>query len=147
MVSMSLMEFIEQREAEIKELRKALYEELKQLKAAKAAISGISVRVESSDESSSAQAEPTIKEMTLEVISDAERALTAEEILQAIKSKFLKEIQRTSLSPQLTRLKREGRIAYDVETSQWGFPAKNSESGGLDSDFDAERLEEPGDLL
>jgi len=147
MASMSLMEFIEQREAEIKELRKALYEELKQLKAAKAAISGISVRAESGDESSSAQAEPTIKEMTLEVISDAERALTAEEILQAIKSKFLKEIQRTSLSPQLTRLKREGRIVYDIETSQWGFPAKNSGSEGLDSDFDAERLEEPGDLL
>lgn len=59
----------------------------------------------------------SIKGMVVEVLGVAyPRGLTALEILSQIQSKWLPSLERTSLSPQLSRLKREGVIRNERTT-------------------------------
>lgn len=46
----------------------------------------------------------TLKQMAFTVLSEADKAMTANQILQSISDKFGQKIQRTSMSPQLSRL-------------------------------------------
>lgn len=62
----------------------------------------------------------SIKVMVMDVIHDSDRPLQAVEILERINKQFNVEIPRTSLSPQLSRLRDEGRIRYDPNTRSWG---------------------------
>ena len=58
------------------------------------------------------QFEKSIKEMVLEVLRANDMApMSALDILDAIKTRFGADIERTSLSPQLSRLKNDGLIA------------------------------------
>lgn len=140
MSELSLLEFIEMREAEIKERRRILLEELKQLKAARAAIAGVSGNRPVTQAPASTR-ELTIKEMALDVVSSSSSPLTAEEILAEMNKKFLKDIQRTSLSPQLSRLRQDERLDYDPDSGRWGLPVEvakkldgeaDSQNSGLD---------------
>lgn len=63
---------------------------------------------------------PSIKNMVMDVIHDSDRPLHAVEILQRINSKNELNIPRTSLSPQLSRLRQEGKLTYDPNTRLWG---------------------------
>ncbi|AMJ62277.1 hypothetical protein [Bosea sp. PAMC 26642] len=54
--------------------------------------------------------EKTIKEAVLEVLGVLGTGLTALDLLSAINAKFDTDYPRTSLSPQLSRLKAEGKI-------------------------------------
>tara|TARA_B100000614_G_scaffold151374_1_gene134212 strand:- start:2710 stop:2970 length:261 start_codon:yes stop_codon:yes gene_type:complete len=54
----------------------------------------------------------TIKEMVLELLAEVfPEGLTALEILERIQARWLPGLERTSLSPQLSRLKNEELIA------------------------------------
>lgn len=53
---------------------------------------------------------PTIKEAVMQVLLHYPNGLTALEILREVNLRFALGIVRTSLSPQLSRLKRDGRI-------------------------------------
>lgn len=55
--------------------------------------------------------EGSIKEQVLKILSDEDRPMKALEILSQLKNAGF-EIVRTSLSPQLSRLKQEGRLLY-----------------------------------
>lgn len=57
--------------------------------------------------------EKTIKEAVIEVLGVAEGGLTANDILAAINAKFATDYPRTSLSPQLSRLKSEGKLTRE----------------------------------
>ncbi|PWB60812.1 MAG: hypothetical protein C3F17_13920 [Bradyrhizobiaceae bacterium] len=53
---------------------------------------------------------PTIKEAVLQVLKERGRGLTSNEILDAINDRFFGgDMERTSLSPQLSRLKNEDK--------------------------------------
>ncbi len=60
----------------------------------------------------------TIKQMVLRLLDESSpQGLTALEILERIQKRWKSELERTSLSPQLTRLKVDGAI-YN-EKNQW----------------------------
>lgn len=63
---------------------------------------------------------PTIKTMVMHVLNDSEAALQADLILERINEEFGAGLVRTSLSPQLSRLRREGKLRYDPSTRSWG---------------------------
>jgi hypothetical protein len=67
----------------------------------------------------------TIKDMVLEVLGPIAEGAEALTILQFIKDRFGKEIERTSLSPQLSRLKRDGLL--DLDGKLWRIADQNEE--------------------
>jgi hypothetical protein len=106
-MSTTLRDFIASREAEIREQLKALKAEQKELQVAKAALDGQEPAAASAQSSS-----PTIKEMALYVLRTeaAKEGMTSHQILAGIKQEFGRDIDRTSLSPQLSRLKTDEEI-------------------------------------
>ena len=88
--------------------------------------------------------ELTIKQMIVTVLGEVESGLDAMAILVEINERWKKDYARTSLSPQLSRLKQEGRLIYvnqkwllaekdkasDVQPSEAyvGEPSKNGNS-------------------
>jgi len=105
-MSTTLRDFIAQREGEIKDQLKALKAELRELQVAKGALDG---QVPPPPAPSGG---PTIKEMAKTVLSAdvAKDGMTSHEILAAIKQEFDRDIDRTSLSPQLSRLKADDEV-------------------------------------
>jgi hypothetical protein len=68
--------------------------------------------------------QPTIKEAIMSVLPEFPEGLLALDILAKINARFDLSLVRTSLSPQLTRLKREGRITN--RGSIWLVPNPNT---------------------
>ena len=68
----------------------------------------------------------TIKKMVLDVLSKKPKGLVALEILKLINETFDKSYERTSLSPQLTRLAKENKIHRVTKTWIYG-PAQQEE--------------------
>jgi hypothetical protein len=110
-MSTTLRDFIAQREAEIKDQQRALKAEMRELQLAKAALDG----QPSPTSSANGAAVPTIKEMAREVLAGQPNGLNSSGILDAIKKMFDRDLERTSLSPQLSRLKDEGELVLHGE--------------------------------
>lgn len=107
----TLRDFIAQREAEIRDQQKALKAELRDLQIVKNALES-----QNTSESSKVQGGAlTIKEMARDVLSHQPNGLNSSGILDGIKKTFGRDVERTSLSPQLSRLKDEGELAFDGE--------------------------------
>jgi hypothetical protein len=70
--------------------------------------------------------EKTIKEAVIDVLTDAGRGLMAIDILAAINKRFEMDYPRTSLSPQLSRLKSEGKL--EREGMVWSLAKTSSEN-------------------
>jgi hypothetical protein len=106
-MSTTLRDFIANREAEIREQLKALKAEQKELQLAKAALDGPEPAT-----STPKSGGMTIKDMALFVLRTeaAKDGMTSHQILAGIKQEFHREIDRTSLSPQLSRLKADEEI-------------------------------------
>lgn len=123
----SLTEYLDAREAEIKKIRSELLKEQKQIKAARAAIEDKDAPKIESGESNSPNNKVerqtlTIKEMVLHVLRDTLSGgpATASEIINAVNSEFGKDFPRTSVSPQLSRLRQSGDLVdYD---GKWAIP-------------------------
>ena len=64
----------------------------------------------------------TIKKMVVSVLRDRSGRGTAEQIIEWIRDDFGSKVARTSLSPQLSRLKSEGQLDLDQSTNTWGLP-------------------------
>jgi hypothetical protein len=103
-------EYITNRRAEIKCQIAALRAEMRDLDTAENAL-----EIETGNSGQRAEAgQLTIKDMVLGVLSDrGEQGADALHIIRLITQKYSKEIQRPSLSPQLTRLKRSGLISLE----------------------------------
>lgn len=67
----------------------------------------------------------TIKEAILEVLQDYPEGLIALDLLPKINDRFSWRIARETLSPQLSRLKQEGKLLY--RDGVWILPSKNDE--------------------
>jgi hypothetical protein len=69
---------------------------------------------------------PTIKEGVIQLLQEAApMGLTALEILDRLNRRWWRgELMRTSLSPQITRLKREGKVVSERGT--WKLPNDNA---------------------
>jgi hypothetical protein len=151
MEKLSLREFLDRRESEIKEARAALLVELKEIKAAKSAVEaanpnsapldrrGASVAVVKLDSG------PTIKEMILHVLEKRTYSGSSEQISHWIKEDFNRSIERSSLSPQLSRLKQDGKLEYAQESGEWRMtdisdedsePTEVCIGSGIDADAD-----------
>lgn len=67
----------------------------------------------------------TIKEAILEVLQDYPDGLIALDLLPKINDRFSWKMARETLSPQLSRLKQEGKLLY--REGVWTLPSKNDE--------------------
>lgn len=110
----SLRDFIASRREEIKREISSLRAELRELSLAESAIkNGTPETVTSDGRRGTSESKITIKDMVLEVLADKPAGAEATEILNLIANRFGEEIPRPSLSPQLSRLKEEGRLALE----------------------------------
>lgn len=114
----TLRDFLTLREAELREQIKLLRAELAELKRAKKAIEQPDPP-ESVDDEGRDSGRPTIKEMVRTVFArpEAAKGLAAGEVLEAIEKEFDVKIERTSLSPQLSRLRESGDVVW--EDGRW----------------------------
>ena len=119
MENLSLREFIEKREAEIKEIRANLLKELKELKSARAAIEEA---IPNATDKVKPKGGPTIKEMILSVLENRSDGATPLQIIEYIAEQYDIEIVRSSLSPQLSRLKADGKLDLDENNGIWVLP-------------------------
>jgi hypothetical protein len=98
------MRGIEQAIAELQSRRSALAADIDRIDAA--------IRVIGETGDSDADLEPrlTIKQAVIKILERAPRGLAALQILERLRTEFQMDYPRTSLSPQLSRLKNEGKI-------------------------------------
>lgn len=111
----NIWQYLEEREDEILQASKALEEELHALRKARMAI-GVSARnrpTASNDE------KLTIKEMIRNVLSQNPSGGTYDQIINWISETHNVEIARTSLSPQLSRLKADNEVMLDERNGTW----------------------------
>lgn len=106
----TLRDFIAQREVEIKEQQKVLKAELRELQIAKSAL-----EAQLSVQAASPNPPATIKEMTRAVLAAQPKGLNSAGVLDGIRKMFGREIERTSLSPQLSRMKDDGELVLSED--------------------------------
>lgn len=82
--------------------------------------------------------EKTIKEAVLEVLREHRRGMTALEILPAINARLGVDYPRTSLSPQLSRLKNERKLERNGVIWSLPQPKRALDLGGLDDTPESE---------
>jgi len=105
-----LRQFLSRREAEILEQMKVLEKELAEIRAAWAALQS---------EAGVGPPRPsvTIKDMVRQILKGRPDGLRAKELLREIQDRFGVAIERTSLSPQLSRLREAGEIT--LQQGRW----------------------------
>ncbi|MHA7884943.1 hypothetical protein [Nitratireductor rhodophyticola] len=110
----TLRDFIDRRRAEIKAQISSLKSELKELSTAESALKSGAPLNENQSKSSSSK--NTIKEMVAHVLDDVPGGAEATEIVELIGNRFGEEVPRSSLSPQLSRMKEDGVLVLDGRT-------------------------------
>ncbi|MFT9448718.1 hypothetical protein [Gluconobacter japonicus] len=110
-MSQTLRSFLAQRESEIKEQLKKLRLELKDIQRAHEALNPCIDAAQEDSQNNARGKKVTIKEMILSVLTDFSDGLNAIVIGEQIHKKFNKEFERSSISPQLSRLKKEGLVS------------------------------------
>lgn len=111
----TLRDFVNKRKKEILFQLKELRSELRDLKAVETTLNPASALGESSKTNArGARSGPTLQDMILEVLKREKSGLTAIQILEKIEEKFEKQVPRSSLSPQLSRLRAKEVIALNA---------------------------------
>jgi hypothetical protein len=105
-----LRQYLSRREAEIVDQIKLLARELAEIRAAWAAL-------QSGAGDPPPKQSPTIKDMVRQILRGRPDGLRAKELLKEIQDRFGVSIERTSLSPQLSRLRESGEIT--LENGRW----------------------------
>jgi len=130
MESTSFRDFLEIREKEIRDLRSQLLVELREIKTAKMAIQNN----DSTEDSEPVKPKKTIKDMVQDVLKEHGDGGSADQIIEWIAKSFKTDIARSSLSPQLSRLKSEGVLTTGPADGFWRLrrmvPRGNSAFGG-----------------
>ncbi len=112
----TLRDFIAQREAEVRAQIAKMQSELRELQSAKRAIDGAAGGKDAPPPSGG---RATTKDKIRDVLAEHTDGGTADDITKWVKSSFGTEVPRTSMSPQLSRLKSEGVVALDNSTNVW----------------------------
>lgn len=114
----TLREFLDQREQEIAAEVRRLRRELVEVRAARHAISE-----EGSHRTAPSRHVPaerlTLKDRIRSVLAKEATGVTSDFIIDAIEQDFGLRVPRSSLSPQLSRLKKENVVARDAATNTW----------------------------
>lgn len=113
----TLRDFIATRETDVKAQIKALRKELSELKAAKSVLES---RAAPLGHDGPVQSSMTIKDMIRDVLKSAPQGLTSTEIQAKITEHFSRQIERTSLSPQLSRMKDDSEVT--LNDNMWFLP-------------------------
>lgn len=118
----TLTDFLDRREREIKDQIKALKDEMQQLKLARGAVTPVGAPTPVRKSSA-----PTIKELARDILLAAyPSGLSASSILTNMEAAHNRKVERTSLSPQLSRLAKEGHVKL-IDTEWFAVqPANNS---------------------
>ena len=124
----SLRDFIATRREDVKRQIADLKAELRELNLAEAAIK-TGVPVVAPAMSTGGTGKPTIKEMVVAVLGARPDGAEATEIISLVSSRFGDEIPRSSLSPQLSRLKEEGTLVLDGRT--WKLSNEREDQANL----------------
>ena len=127
MSSFNIRDIVASRKAAIKEQMTSLRAEMAEIKAVEAALDSV-VGAQPRKKSS----EPTIKEMIVDVLEGREDGATSDEIITLVKDKYEKAVPRSSMSPQLSRLKGDERVTRENE--RWMLPkfASGNSDGASD---------------
>ena len=110
----TLREFIAARQSEIADQMSALRKEARELSIALDALDGGKPRANGSAQSD----RPTIKEMAVDVLRQYGGA-RLDSIIGMVKEKHGVDVPRSSMSPQLSRLKNEGVVEFDTVDKLW----------------------------
>lgn len=110
---MALIDYLAGRRSEIEAQIKALKGELSDIRIAEAALLGESKTPGAGASGSSAVKEGSIKDWVLKVLDRSWEGYETDEILKAISTIGGPDIPRTSITPQLSRLKQAGLIVLD----------------------------------
>jgi hypothetical protein len=123
----NLREFISARKAEIQGQMKLLRQEMQELRAAEDAITNAPTTKSGAPSETEPQnpGKLTIKDMVVRVLSETGKGMDALKLMENVKGKFGVEVQRTSLSPQLSRLKSEGILV--MENKVWSLTSQTSQ--------------------
>jgi|GEM_PF-6065672 len=121
MNDLDLWQFLEKREEEIIQKRQKLADELQALRDTRASLE----RSEKLQKHSEGHEKMTIKEMVRSVLNHNAEGGTSDQIINWIHKMHGAEVARTSLSPQLSRLKAEGEIALNEDTGIWQLSGPN----------------------
>lgn len=106
---------------DIKSRKKDLMKQLKELRDLERAIRSAGKIAETGkDNPVKPNKAPTLKDMVLAVLHALNRGAEALEIVSEIKATYDKDVMRSSLSPQLSRLKAEGKLILDDKV--WYLP-------------------------
>lgn len=136
----TLRQFLSDRRAEIQEQMKMLRAELRELDAASAALPDAVAPQETARVARERREGPTLKVMAVEVLKQHPDGLEANDIRAQIGQIYGVEVKRSSMSPQLSRLAKDGivRLAghkWLLRSSQaaldwFAEPPKNIEEEG-----------------
>jgi hypothetical protein len=118
-MSQSLREFIRAREADIQKQIESLRSELRDLALARQAIDGAPAPRNPTVQRGTA---PTIKEMILEVLEKRPNGGVADQIIEWVKADYGVDVPRSSMSPQLSRLKSDLSVHLHAKTKVWQLP-------------------------
>ncbi len=110
-----LRQFLEQREELIVRKREELKRELEELRHVRASLESGRHMLARNEH----REKLTIKEMIRAVLEQNPTGGTSDQIVSWISQTFDNEVARSSLSPQLSRLKSEGEVDLDDELGKW----------------------------
>jgi flagellar biosynthesis/type III secretory pathway chaperone len=125
----TLREFVERRLLELMEAERPLVAQLNEIRRERKELERTSRLVwadgsnKNSEESVNAR-KKTIKEAVVHILGENKRGMTALEILRDVNNLLSSDYQRTSLSPQLSRLKKEGKVVQSG--IEWLLPRSQS---------------------
>jgi hypothetical protein len=106
----TLRDFLANRRSDIQTQLKALRAELREIEAASAALQDPLREGIRSDATSTRRSGPTLKEMAIAILTDHPDGLEANDVRDRIAERFDVQVKRESMSPQLSRLAKEGVI-------------------------------------
>lgn len=106
----TLRDFLSNRRSEIHAQIRALRAELREIDAASAAVQESPGSDGSRTVASGRRSSPTLKEMAIAVLADHPDGLEANDVRDRIAERFGSQVKRESMSPQLSRLARDGVI-------------------------------------
>lgn len=116
----TLREFIVKRQNEVREAMRALKAEEAELRIALHAIDERAPEAPSRLATKSSRM--TIKSKILAVLEDRPDGGTADDVIQWVLEAHGTEVPRSSMSPQLSRLKADGEVALSPTTKNWCLP-------------------------
>jgi len=135
----TLRDFLANRRSEIQAQIKTLRAELREIEAASSALQDAQGEGIRPDVARTRRSGPTLKEMAIAILTDHPDGLEANDVRDKIAERFDAQVKRESMSPQLSRLAKEGVIRrgghnkWLLKTQISAFSGQSDETGRLET--------------